>query len=582
MISIAQAAARPSAESFRRLLLHAACACAVLANPEEGWAQIRSPSQVTPPSLRPSVGPSTDSLPESQPRVEAIPPASARLDVLIGKVRVQGTFAPLARKTDREIAKIRGRRLTVAEIYAIAAALERLYADAGYTLARVVLPPQKLIDGGTLTLAVVDGFIEAIDVAGVPGRVRGVVKSRVRPLIGRREITQGQIERALVLAGQLPGLKLKSTLVRGTAEGGVRLVLEGEHRLVTGEIGVDNRLAQSLGTWQLRGTIAVNGALGYGEQIYARLGRADPQTIAGDESPLQIGGGGAIVPLGANGLTLNPEYTHSNTLTPRQAAIPGSSGKFDRFALRLRQPVVTTRNASLNVDASVDYLEQSVRLPEFDVTLNDDRYGAARIGADYGIVLPGGTGIRFAAVASQGLGGRSNADAIQSGIPLSRMGASPDFSKVTASARISQPLLLGMRLDLATYGQTSFGKPLMQSEQFALDGPDAVSAFAAGTLPADQGVTFRGELARPIRVAMNAATLSPYVFGAAGRGWLMNPTAVEQPVFDAGALGAGLRSSVGIGAWRSLNVDLELARQFTDVPGLRQGWRGNLSAVLVF
>src|SRR6185369_7811997 len=174
--------------------------------------------------------------------------------------------------SDAVTGKLRYRRLSVAQIYAAASELERVYSDAGYPLVRIVVPPQHLVDHGPLQLAVVDGFIEAIDVDRVPANAQQAVATRTAALVGRRHLKLVEIERSLLIAGEVPGLKLKSTLERGSREGGVKLLLEGGHDLVTGSIGIDNRLASSLGTWQLRGAVALNNALGAGEQVYASAG----------------------------------------------------------------------------------------------------------------------------------------------------------------------------------------------------------------------------------------------------------------------------------------------------------------------
>ena len=64
-------------------------------------------------------------------------------------------------------------------------------------------------------------------------------------------------------------------------------------------------------------------------------------------------GAGAIVPIGLDGLTLNPEYTHSTTRTPLSLGVPASVGTFERFALRLRAPISLTRKASLYANFSL-------------------------------------------------------------------------------------------------------------------------------------------------------------------------------------------------------------------------------------
>ena len=79
-------------------------------------------------------------------------------------------------------------------------------------------------------MVVVDGFIESIDTSRVPERLRPVIVARTNALIGKRHITLGEIERRLLIAGDAPGLRLRSTLARGQREGGTRLVLEGIYR----------------------------------------------------------------------------------------------------------------------------------------------------------------------------------------------------------------------------------------------------------------------------------------------------------------------------------------------------------------
>ena len=170
-------------------------------------------------------------------------------------------------------------------------------------------------------------------------------------------------------------------------------------------------------------------------------------------------------------------------------------------------------------------------------------------------------------------------------MPLSRLGAGPEFTKLTANARLSQPMPYELRLDLIGAGQYSLGKPMMRPEQIALDGNDAVSAFASGSFTADQGVTLRSELSRPFAVSFNAvnAVLSPYLFGSYGRGWLADATSVEQSVINASAFGVGVRGNVEAKAGLpAASLGIELGRGYTDVAGIRQGWRANVTASALF
>jgi hemolysin activation/secretion protein len=515
----------------------------------------------------------------------AAPPAGDRsMTVLPREVRIDGEFAGLAAASKALTAGLAGRRVSVTDIYAVATALERIYHDAGYPLVRVAVPPQRLVDGGMLRLIVIDGFIEAVNVDAVPARARSVVAARTAGLVGRRHLRLAELERALLVAGDLPGLALRSTLMRGDRDGGTKLILDGEHRLVSTSAGADDRLPGTLGTWQLRGTLAVNSALGLGEQVYGSAGLgANLEAAARGQAPLAVYGGGLVIPVGVDGLTVNPEYTRSTTRTPQAQGVVGSLGTFERVAVRLRAPISLTRASSLYANASLEQVDQQISAPAFDVMLSHDRYAVARAGVDYATTLPWGAGLQAGMAFSGGLGGRDGTDAAASGIPLSRLGASPDFTKVTGSFRLAQPMPWGTRWDLIGTSQTSFNKPMLRSEQFSLDGADAVSAFASGTLTADQGVTLRSEWSRSFRFDAVRSTLSPYVFGSAGRGWLANATVIERSAFNSGSVGIGVRGIAdAVGGLPGSSLGLEAARGFTDLPGTKLGWRANAIASMAY
>ena len=158
-------------------------------------------------------------------------------------------------------------------------------------------------------------------------------------------------------------------------------------------------------------------------------------------------------------------------------------------------------------------------------------------------------------------------------------GAGPLFSKATFDAHVTQPLPNEFRMDFIGRAQTSFGNPLLVSEQFSLDGPQAVSAYPSGTLNVDEGGTLRGELSRSFASIGTAVPviLSPYGFGSFGAGRLVDPTIVELAVIRGGAVGAGVRSGIDIpGGYQGVALGLEVARQFSNLPNLPQSWRGQV------
>jgi hemolysin activation/secretion protein len=536
---------------------------------------------VTPQTLRPPAPIAPGDLPPPAPVPVQAPPGSQSLSFMVGRVAIKGAFAELDTETRTLVHTIEGHRVTVTQVYEFANALEQAYARAGYVLVRVTVPPQKLNDRGAVQIVIVDGFVEKVQVDNVPDRVRAQVSARMASLVGRRHVKLDEIERRLLIAGDVPGLRLKSTLARGKTLGATLLVLEGMHRLVTATATIDNRLPSSLGTWSYGTSVALNSALGLGEQFYASAqASGEPARISDSTSPLRVLGAGAVLPLGTDGWVLNPEYTNSRSQPLPVSGGLANIGQFERYALRTSYPVIRTRTTVLSLNGAFEYISQSVALPLFSIDLNRDRYGVVRLGAAYETGLPWwNAALQTSATFSQGTGGRDSADALASGVPLSRLGAGPFFSKATFDAHVAQPLPNEFRIDLIGRAQTSFGDPLLVSEQFSLDGPQAVSAYPSGTLNVDEGGTLRAELSRSFASIGTAVPviLSPYGFGSFGVGRLLEPTIVELAVIRAAALGVGVRSGIDIpGGYQGVALGLEIARQFSNLPNLQQAWRGNV------
>jgi hemolysin activation/secretion protein len=509
------------------------------------------------------------------------------LSFIVGRAAIEGAFPELETETRSLVRTIEGHRITVAQIYEFANALEQAYARAGYVLVRITVPPQELNDRGPLRIVVIDGFIEKVQVDNVPDRVRALVTDRMASLVGRRHIKLDEIERRLLTAGDVPGLRLKSTLVRGANPGGVLLVLEGTHRLVTATVDINNRLPSSLGTWSYGANVAFNSPFGLGEQFYASVqSGGNPTWISDSNLLLRVLGVGAVFPLGLDGWIFNPEYTNSRSQPVPLNGGLASIGEFQRLAVRTSYPLIRTRTSALSLNGAFEYITQNVTLPLFSTDLNRDRYGALRAGAAYETGLPlRGAVLQSSATFSQGTGGRDRADAEASGISLSRQGAGPHFTKANIDARLIQPLPAEFRFDLIGRAQFSFGKPMLVSEQFSLDGPQAISAYPSGTLNVDQGGTLRGELSRPFMLPGFIAPLilSPYGFGVFGAGRLLDPTIVEVVEVRGSAIGAGLRSGFDIpGGYQGVTLGLEVARQYSNLPNLTHAWRGNVSMSIRF
>jgi len=439
----------------------------------------------------------------------------------------------------------------VADLYAAAAQAEAVEARAGRVLLRVAIPQQDLTDGATLRLTVVEGFIERIDTSSLPKSVRDRVSGIAARLLRDTGITQADLERRLLLAADIPGVTLRSTLAAGEQPGGVVLRIDADYRPVTGFMSVDNMLPDALGRTAFGIVVDFNSVLGAGELIYLRasgLPNTGRQTSFLDPTPrnraLEVG---LMLPLGTDGLSFTIEGTDARTAPRRASALlPGFGSRFRRLSSTLRYPVIRRRSLTVGLEARLDVQDERVQIIDpVDLPLSLDRLRILRAAADVITYLPGG-GFASARIEGSfgidGLGARSAADATQT-LPLSRLGSDASFQKLAATVAIDKRVADHVTLAGRAHAQTSFGQVMANSEQIGIASVDGVSPLPSGLIQGDQGYVVRGEARAPFVISRPTlfASFAPYLFVAQGAVRYEQPTLFEPRTTSTFAYGIGLR-----------------------------------------
>jgi hemolysin activation/secretion protein len=534
-------------------------------------ALAQTAGQIVPETFRPAVtaAPGGFAIP-SVPQLEA-PPGAENLSLRLADIKVEGGLPQLEAETTRIMTPLIGRVVTAAELFAASRALGQAYAQAGHVLARVVLPAQNVRDGGTLRLLVIDGVIKKVDTSRVPPLIRDRVAAMLAPLVGESGLTLAVIERRLLLAGDLPGTVLRSTLAAGETQGGTVLVIEAQHDLITGVASLDNNLSPALGRVALGLGFDLNAPTGNGEQLYLRTSGwpGDGQGNFFDEyARNRLFAVGIVMPFGLDGWTLNFEATKSRTTPRPRSGAPQTTSDFSRFATRLRYPVLRSRAASAYVEAAFDVQSEAVDvIKPLNVGLSQDDLRIARFATD-GFLLTGiGDLLSGRANTSFGLDAFGARDVPPPGqVPLSRQGVSPDFQKLDGLLRYQQPLGDIFAMQVEGRAQTSFGQALPASEQIGIANSTGLSTFYVGQLQGDPGYVLRAEL--QIQHVWTQAEdrlnmgMTPYISGAYGQVELAQPTAVENASLRAGSYGFGLRWGAAPKAGRTnVGASFEAGRQ---------------------
>jgi len=527
-------------------------------------------SQITPPNFRPSDRLPTGGLMIPDSSSIEVPPGADKLRVWIGRVEYSGGRAELD-AVHQEIAKFLSNRIaTTAEVFEAARKLENAYIQAGYGLVRVILPAQRLKHLGVLRFILLDGYLERIDTSQLPANIESRVKEVLSPLVNRRGLLMSELERRLVIAGDVPGTSLRSTLAPGSVQGASVLVLEARYKPVTGQFSLDNGGSKALGQPAMGIGLDLNALLFSSESIYLRVNGAplSGDGMIGDHPRNRMVAGGFVLPIGDDGWSINLEA--SNSMTTPHTATPSlaTTSTFDRYSGRLRYGFIRSRGLSATAEIAFDLQNETSDFINSSRLGSEDRLRVIRPNIEASWRQQPGALLTARIAAGFGISGLGAREAPQSNTerPLSRQAARPDFSKIEASLNYSYIFGEFLTVDMRLKGQTSFGKALPRSEMFGLVAPTAVSSFDTGLFQGDSGYLFRTEFqftnmwngdwgfrlpefppqeGTGLPGEGNTAgvvTFIPYIFGAFGTAIVAKPTVLEHERATAGSYGLGFRT----------------------------------------
>ncbi|MDE1149844.1 MAG: ShlB/FhaC/HecB family hemolysin secretion/activation protein [Azospirillaceae bacterium] len=442
-----------------------------------------------------------------------------------------------------------GKTVTVADLFKVANDIEVHYREAGYITSRVIVPEQT-IDGGRFRIQVVEGFVADIRYDDDIGPARAAIERLLAPLRGVTPISVGEIERRLLLADDLPGLKVRATLEPSpTILGASIIVVKSERKAIDASLTFDNRGTPYTGAFEWVGTVSANSI---GEN-------ADRLTLTSKVSaPLRrewFVQGAYQGTFGSDGLTagLTSSFSRAN---------PGQ--ELDQLNVHSRvvsemgtvtYPIIRSRLENLRAFGEFEY--RDVRTTLGNDPFNQDHLRILRAGLSYDRTdtWDGITAIR--GTVHQGL---DILDATPAKSALaSRLGGNADYTKFTIDVTRVQQLPANFSVLATATAQMSLS-PLLASEQIALGGPNYARGYDEGEISGDNG--WAGSL--EVRYTPSIPELFPeglqfYAVFDGGRVWSLSNYAQTGRVSVLSA-GGGVRINMAENLFTSLEVDRPLDR----------------------
>jgi hemolysin activation/secretion protein len=498
------------------------------------------------------------------PKRTPVPRAADELTFTLRDITITGTTVYSAESLRPLYDALIGREVKLADIIAVADAIEAKYREAGYILTRAFVPPQR-VGNGVFTLSVVEGFVKALDVEGGNEAAQNQVKAYLQPVLAAHPLDIHTMERALLLANDIPGITA-SGLLRPSPDtpGASDLVVTLTQSTMSGGVGIDNRGSKFAGPWTIRGDAAINGLITGNDQLLASLSSTVPSSIEKRTGQLRyshpLGSSGTILSLLASGTRGEPGSTLAplNVITKSYAVGP-----------RLRIPLLRSRAESLFLDTGLNW--QYAEVTSVGLSVSHDQWRTADASLTYieNGFLNGTSSLTFGIEQGLAIFGAS-----PNGSPdLSRAGADTDFTKLTASLRRGQILSGPLNLAFTATGQYSFA-PLITGEQAAYGGDSIGRGYDPSVLLGDHGIGGSVELRYDLRINDSfILSAQPYTFYDRARVW--NRTG--------GVNGGATLSSTGFGVRAQLPHEISAGLEFAQtLSSLASNDDGRLTSRILF
>ena len=399
-----------------------------------------------------------------------------------------------------------GKPVTFEDLQNACDAIAELYRKKGYTV-QAILPPQKIANG-VVKILITEAKLGKVTVDTPQGPTR-FGKERAAEYITYANpvgnpLNMQNLERAIVILNETPGVMVASQLEQGEKDGEVDVRLQlTQPNILQGRVEANNYGSRTTGANQGVFALSLNNPAGYGDSISLNgIASQGSQYVQGAYS----------LPISPNGLRLGLAGTYLNYKNVSNYAYNGGSGDAWTTGLSAAYPLLRSQGANLNGTVNYDiksYNNRNTVSNTLTSAYNINNISAGLSGnfvdgLGYGAVNSGSVTLVLGHLDILGinqsayLGGSNNYGmySVPNTSPAIYQPITPsNFFKATFSGSRTQELAEDGTTNLYTAISGQFASVNLNSaEQFYLGGPYGVRAYPVAQSGGSQGGIFTVEL----------------------------------------------------------------------------------------
>lgn len=453
--------------------------------------------------------------------------------ITVNNFEVTGSTVFSPEELQSVVSEYQGRPLSLSELFQVRSAITKLYTESGYVNSGAYIPPQELEDG-TVTIAVLEGQLEGINVTGTKRLNPSYIRSRLE-VAAEAPVNVESLLEALQLLRLDPLIKnVSAELSAGVAPGTSSLDVEIEEaKAFKVTTNFDNRRSPSVGSNRRGVGLSHANLLGFGDKISLKYNNTEGSNSIDTFYTL---------PVNAKNGSLRLAFSYSNNDVIEEPFNPlDIESESTYYELGFRQPLILNPNQEFTMGTAFSFQKRQTTLLDtpFPLSPGAEEDGTTKISAirlfqEY-VNRNDKQVLALRSQFSIGLdifGSTTNDNA-----PDSRFFAWRGLSQWVR--RLDEDFLFLLRGDV----QLSASE-LVPLEQFRLGGFDSVRGYRQDLVLGDNGMSASAEVRVPIfrfRKIDGVVQLAP--FFDIGTVWNKNELNVINNDFLA-AVGIGINFSV--------------------------------------